>query len=59
MIKTACTNAAYEGRDRVSGEDMKLAAELVLPHRMRRKPFEEQRMDITAVFEMIESCEGI
>ena len=59
MIKTACTNAAYEGRDRVSGEDMKLAAELVLPHRMRRKPFEEQRMDITAVFEMIESREGI
>lgn len=59
MIKTACTNAAYEGRDHVSGEDMKLAAELVLPHRMRRKPFEEQRMDITAVFEMIESREGI
>lgn len=59
MIKTACTNAAYEGRNSVSGEDMKLAAELVLPHRMRRKPFEEQRMDITAVFEMIESREGI
>lgn len=59
MIKTACTNAAYEGRDHVSGEDMKLAAELVLPHRMRRKPFEEQRMDITAVFEMIESREEI
>lgn len=59
MIKTACTNAAYEGRDHVSGKDMKLAAELVLPHRMRRKPFEEQRMDITAVFEMIESREGI
>lgn len=59
MIKTACTNAAYEGRNSVSCEDMKLAAELVLPHRMRRKPFEEQRMDITAVFEMIESREGI
>lgn len=59
MIKTACTNAAYEGRDHVSGEDMKFAAELVLPHRMRRKPFEEQRMDINSVFEMIESREGI
>lgn len=59
MIKTACTNAAYEERDHVSGEDMKLAAELVLPHRMRRRPFEEQRMDINAVFEMIESREGI
>ena len=40
-------------------ERMKLAAELVLPHRMRRKPFEEQHMDIAAVFEMIESREQI
>ena len=38
---------------------MKLAAELVLPHRLRRKPFEEQHMDIAAVFEMIESREQI
>lgn len=59
MIKTACANAAYEGRNSVSKTDMKLAAELVLPHRMRRKPFEEQKMDITSVFEMIESREGI
>ena len=59
MIKTACANAAYEGRNAVSKEDMKLAAELVLPHRMRRKPFEEQHMDIAAVFEMIESREQI
>lgn len=59
MIKTACANAAYESRNSVSKEDMKLAAELVLPHRMRRKPFEEQKMDINSVFEMIESREGI
>ena len=59
MIKTASTNAAYDGRYSVSKEDMKLAAELVLPHRMRRKPFEEQQMDIGSVFEMIESREGV
>lgn len=59
MIKTACANAAYEGRNSVSKADMKLAAELVLPHRMRRKPFEEQKMDIASVFELIESREGI
>ena len=59
MIKTACANAAYEGRNSVSKSDMKLAAELVLPHRMRRKPFEEQKMDIVSVFELIESREGI
>lgn len=59
MIKTACANAAYEGRNSVSKSDMKLAAELVLPHRMRRKPFEEQKMNIASVFELIESREGI
>ena len=59
MIKTACANAAYEGRNSVSKSDMKLAAELVLPHRMRRKPFEKQKMDIASVFELIESREGI
>ena len=59
MIKTAVTNAAYEGRYHVSKEDLKLAAELVLPHRMRRKPFEEQRLDMDAVFQMIESRENI
>lgn len=59
MIKTACANAAYEGRNSVSKSDMKLAAELVLPHRMRRKPFEEQKMDIASVFELIESREEI
>lgn len=57
MIKAAVTNAAYEGRSSVEKADMKLAAELVLPHRMRRKPFEEQRLDISSVFEMIESRE--
>lgn len=59
MIKTAMTNAAYEGRNYISKEDLKLSAELVLPHRMRRKPFEEQQLDIDAVFKMIESRDNI
>lgn len=55
LIKTACANAAYEGRRAVSREDMKLAAELALPHRMRRQPFEEKRIDLSDIFDMIES----
>jgi len=42
MIKTAITIAAFNGRDNVNSEDMVEAAKLTLPHRMRRKPFEEE-----------------
>ncbi|MDP2845394.1 MAG: ATP-binding protein, partial [Candidatus Methanoperedens sp.] len=45
MMKTAATIAAYHRRNEVTGEDVKEAAELVLPHRMRRKPFSEQKME--------------
>jgi len=41
MMKTASTLAAFENRTEVELEDVKKAAELVLLHRMRRKPFEE------------------
>lgn len=45
VIKTAITFAAFEGRDEVVIEDVKNAAKLVLPHRMRRRPFEEGALD--------------
>jgi magnesium chelatase subunit I len=40
-LKTAKTLCAYEGRDQVTGQDVDRAAEMVLPHRLRRKPFED------------------
>jgi len=48
--KTARALAAWHGRTQVTLEDIRTAAELVLPHRRRRKPFErpgldEQRLD--------------
>jgi len=57
MIKTAMTIAAFNGRDKVSNEDMLEAAELVLPHRMRRKPFEEGVIDFSKVKEIIKEVE--
>lgn len=45
MIKTATTIAAYHERTFVTEEDVRLAAELVLPHRMRRKPFDEPKAE--------------
>lgn len=41
-IKTALTLAALDGREKASPDDVKRAAMLVLPHRMRRQPFEER-----------------
>ncbi|MEG1345835.1 MAG: AAA family ATPase [Acidaminococcaceae bacterium] len=45
VIKAALTLAAFAGRTEVILEDIKNAAKLVLPHRMRRRPFEEGALD--------------
>ena len=54
MLKTAMTLAAYRGRTRVQGEDILSAARLVLPHRMRRKPFEEMAMDFSMIEQLVQ-----
>jgi len=41
-LRTARALAAYEGRRLVSEDDVRRAAELALPHRLRRAPFDEQ-----------------
>ena len=43
IARAAKTIAAYNSRRKVIGRDIKEAAELVLPHRMRRLPFEEPK----------------
>lgn len=45
MIKTAMTIAALEGRTTVFADDLAQAAKLVLPHRLKRKPFENRIFD--------------
>jgi magnesium chelatase subunit I len=49
ILKTAKTLAAYEGRDAVTGEDIQTAAELALPHRLRRQPLMEIADNVQAV----------
>ena len=53
MIKTAMTIAAFKGLTAVSSADMQEAAELVLPHRMRRTPFEEGVFNFSKVEQII------
>jgi Mg-chelatase subunit ChlI len=41
ILKAARAHAALEGRDRLTDRDIALAAELALPHRLRRGPFHQ------------------
>lgn len=41
ILETARTHAAWEGRQKINKDDLHIAAELALPHRMRRQPFTE------------------
>ncbi len=45
MMKAAAANAALDGRTRATVDDVREVAPLVLSHRMRRRPFEEEAFD--------------
>ena len=55
LIKTAETIAAVDGHTEVTKEDLRTAARLALPHRMRRRPFEEQKLDWENVDKVIDA----
>ncbi|HSQ87973.1 ATP-binding protein [Romboutsia sp.] len=54
MLKTAMAIAAYNMRTEVLKEDLKEAASYVLPHRMRRRPFEDSKISIDMIVNKIE-----
>ena len=45
VARTAVAHAAWRGADEVSEEDIRVAAELALPHRRRRDPFDDPGLD--------------
>ena len=45
VVRTARAISALAGRRDVSAKDIKEAMALALPHRMRRRPFEEPHLD--------------
>lgn len=47
-LKTAKALAAYDGRTEVGFDDVRSAAYLALPHRVRRTPFDDLEADINA-----------
>ena len=54
MHKAARALAALEGRLQVTPIDVRTAAELVLPHRRRRKPFEQPGLDQDQLDELMQ-----
>ena len=45
ILKTARAQAAYEGRFAVTEHDILLAAELALPHRLKKAPFQDVALE--------------
>ncbi len=52
MNRAAKTIAAFNERTNVNEEDIKVAAKLVLGHRLRRLPFEDQTIDEESIEEL-------
>ncbi len=57
MLKAALTNAAFRGALSVGREDIGVAAKLTLPHRMRKRPFDEAALDLRDIEKMIEKSD--
>jgi Mg-chelatase subunit ChlI len=45
ILKTARAQAALDGRFEINDKDILLAAELALPHRMKKQPFQESALN--------------
>lgn len=53
MIKTAMSIAAYNNRTSATAEDLREAAGFVLPHRMRKRPFEDASMNMDSLESLV------
>ncbi|MEO8600869.1 MAG: VWA domain-containing protein, partial [bacterium] len=56
MHKAARALAALDGRLQVTPDDVRSAAQLVLPHRRRRKPFEQPGLDQDRLDELMQQA---
>jgi len=56
ILKTALAQAAFEGRRCISEVDILLAAELALPHRLKKKPFQETELQFERLEKRLEAA---
>jgi magnesium chelatase subunit D len=57
LYKASRALAALDGRDRVRTDDLRTAAEFVLPHRRRRQPFQSPGLDRDAIDRALDSAD--
>ena len=58
ILKAARAQAAFEGRTHITERDIALAAELALPHRIKRGPFQESEVTMEELAERIDALQG-
>jgi Mg-chelatase subunit ChlI len=58
ILKSARAEAAFEGRTKINDHDIALAAELALPHRIKRTPFQQAEMTTEQLQQRIEQLAG-
>lgn len=58
ILKAARAQAAFEGRTSITDHDIALAAELTLPHRIKRGPFHQAEINAQQLQERIENLVG-
>jgi Mg-chelatase subunit ChlI len=57
ILKAARTHAAFMGRHEVTEQDILLAAELALPHRLKRHPFQDTEQAMAVLSEKLQQIE--
>ncbi|MCS7220724.1 MAG: putative cobaltochelatase [Anaerolineae bacterium] len=58
ILKTARAHAAFEGRLAINERDILLAAELALPHRLKRQPFQDSSLEFEQLRERLEHAQA-
>ncbi|HLF81706.1 MAG TPA: ATP-binding protein [Anaerolineales bacterium] len=58
ILKAAKAHAALEGRRTIQDLDIALAAELALPHRLRKGPFQQSEISLAELQERIEDIQS-
>ena len=57
-LRGAQAHAAFNGRSHITDEDIVLAAELALPHRIKSRPFQEAAINTYELEERLEEAQG-
>jgi len=58
ILRGAQAHAALQGREWIADQDMLLAAELALPHRIKSRPFQETTVDMYDLEERLEQAQS-